>query len=59
MKMELDAESQRMFLGKPSNARKYNKTLAPEPVDRGGKEWFWISEFNRWLKIYSFKHQGL
>lgn len=40
-----------------NNARKYNKTLAPEPEGRGGREPFWISEFNRWLRIYSFKHQ--
>lgn len=40
-----------------SNARKYNKTLAPEPTGGGVRELFWITEFNRWLRIYPFKYQ--
>ena len=40
-----------------SNARKNNKTLAPEPAGEGGRESFWISEFTRRLRIYPFKHQ--
>lgn len=39
------------------SARKYNKTLAPEPAGGGEREPFWISEFNRWLRNHPFKHQ--
>lgn len=39
------------------NASEYHKTLAPEPAGGGGRESFWISEFNRGLRIHSFKHQ--
>lgn len=39
------------------NASKYNKTLAPEPAGGGGRESFRISEFNRGLRIHSFKHK--
>ena len=40
-----------------SRNAKYNKTQAPEPVGGGGRESFWITEFNRGLRSHSFKHQ--
>lgn len=52
MKTELDARANECSeANESSNARKYNKILAPEPAGGGRRESFWISEFNRWLSF--------